>query len=1080
MIRNWRHGGRASARHAPAEMPEPVVRLIGRLYFGTGATLGVLAALVCATAPHGLDGSARAALAGIFALFAGACAIAWQRSRVPGVRLDPLMFGVALLAVIVIGLTSVLLQLGLRNPALGLCALLVCLQYALTRAPLGLALAGVSAGVVGLLALAGAGGAPVPVGLLLALHGLAIAAGAAGGGVIARVLEHYLRAADERERRFRGLLGIAADWYWELDEEFRFTHISPSRADAVGVAPVHALGCTPWQHAALGLSDEQADANRADLESHRPFTDLYARRVGPNGQVRTLKLSGEPRFGADGVFLGYWGVGRDVTAELRAQQAVASSEMRYRELFARSPSPLLLHRRGLVIDANQAAAAMLGYRDALAIRGASLIEHAPAGEHREAARARIARAEGLRPGEALPVSDIVMHALDGRLLQVQATGVGVDTSSGPAALAIYFDITARKATEAALRRSEQLLSHLFATSPDVMTLTELDSGRFTLVNDRFLDVFGYRREEVIGRTSAQLGTWSDPADRQRITDAIRRDGGVQDVAVTMRRRDGGRVPMLVSAAPFGFEGQRLVVLTARDVTASEQSRLEVEAILNTVSLAIAFVRGQRVVRINARHRQMFGWDEAELNRISLAALWHDPSDYQTLRRATVARLRRREGYECEAQMRRRDGSLMWCRLQAQPVDPNDPIGGGTIWSAEDITERRQTQQALAAARDAAEAASRAKSAFLANTSHEIRTPLNGLLGLARLAMQPGLAPARRQQYLNQIFDSTQSLAGIISDILDLSKIEAGKITLEDLPFGLRDTLAAVHHAYLSLAEVKGLELTLQIDADVPATVRGDPLRVRQILSNYVTNALKFTERGSVRIEASMRDGSVLLAVRDTGPGIAPATQARLFAPFSQADESVTRRYGGTGLGLSICRELAQLMGGEVGVDSAPGAGSVFWAELPLRPGVPGEVVDPVAPDAAELLAGAHVLMVEDNPVNMLIAVAMLEQWGVHVAQAVDGAAAVAAVHAAADASDPFDLVLMDVHMPVMSGHAAVRRLRERFDARTLPVIALTAAALVSEREEAIAAGMNDFLTKPIDADRLRNTLAHHLRRTEAA
>ena len=287
----------------------------------------------------------------------------------------------------------------------------------------------------------------------------------------------------------------------------------------------------------------------------------------------------------------------------------------------------------------------------------------------------------------------------------------------------------------------------------------------------------------------------------------------------------------------------------------------------------------------------------------------------------------------------------------------------------------------------------------------------------------------------------------------------------------------MHHAYLSLAEVKGLTLTLTIDDDVPGTVRGDPLRVRQILSNYVTNALKFTERGSVRIDVALRDGSVLLAVHDTGPGIDAATQARLFTPFSQADESVTRRYGGTGLGLSICRELAELMGGEVGVDSAPGQGSVFWAELPLRASAPAEIAESADDDEDALLSGAHVLMVEDNPVNMLIAVAMLEQWGVQVAQSVDGEQAIQAVCAAADANDAFDLVLMDVHMPVMSGHAAVRRLRERFDARTLPVIALTAAALVSERDEAIAAGMNDFLTKPIDARRLRSTLARYLRRT---
>jgi CheY-like chemotaxis protein len=389
-----------------------------------------------------------------------------------------------------------------------------------------------------------------------------------------------------------------------------------------------------------------------------------------------------------------------------------------------------------------------------------------------------------------------------------------------------------------------------------------------------------------------------------------------------------------------------------------------------------------------------------------------------------------------------------------------------------VTERRRLDAALAAARDAAEAASRAKSAFLANTSHEIRTPLNGLLGLARLAMQADLPEARRQQYLAQIVDSAESLGGIMSDILDVSKIEAGKFALEDTPFDLRDALKAVHHAYDALAAVKGLALLLDIDEQLPATVRGDPLRVRQILSNFITNALKFTERGHVRIAATLRpDGAVRLAVSDTGPGVPDETQARLFRPFSQGDSSTTRRYGGTGLGLSICRELAQLMGGAVGMESTPGHGSTFWADLPLPSSAP--VQRSASTEASEIadLADARVLMAEDNPVNMMIAVAMLEHWGVHVEQAHDGRAAIDAVHAAAGQGRPFDVVLMDVQMPVMGGHEAARELRRHYAPEALPIVALTAAALVSERAEALDAGMNDFLTKPIDASKLRRTLA---------
>jgi PAS domain S-box-containing protein len=475
---------------------------------------------------------------------------------------------------------------------------------------------------------------------------------------------------------------------------------------------------------------------------------------------------------------------------------------------------------------------------------------------------------------------------------------------------------------------------------------------------------------------------------------------------------------------------------------------------------------------------MFGWDSGELNGQPGSAVWPSEEDYAEVGRVAGPLLSAGQPVDMERPMRRRDGSLFWCRLMAQAVDRDAPGTGDTIWIAEDVTERRQTDLALAAARDAAEAASRAKSAFLANTSHEIRTPLNGLLGLARLALQPALDEERRQRYLSQILDSAQSLAGIISDILDLSKIEAGKITLEDLPFALHETLVAVHHAYLSLAQGKGLELALAIDGTVPTTVSGDALRLRQILSNYITNALKFTERGQVRLHAEcVEDGRVRLSVADTGPGIDLDTQQRLFMPFTQADESTTRRFGGTGLGLSICRELAHLMGGEVGVVSNLGLGSRFWVELPLRAVAATDTEGNGESDDLDLLPGARVLMVEDNPVNMMIAVATLEQWGIDVEQATDGARAVEAVLHAARAGRPFDMVLMDVHMPVMSGHEAARALREHPDGATLPIIALTAAALVSEREEAMAAGMNDFLTKPIDSGKLLQTLARHARRT---
>jgi len=447
------------------------------------------------------------------------------------------------------------------------------------------------------------------------------------------------------------------------------------------------------------------------------------------------------------------------------------------------------------------------------------------------------------------------------------------------------------------------------------------------------------------------------------------------------------------------------------------------------------------------------------------------ADYAAVGAELGPRLAAGEQVEAERMMRRRDGSTFLCRLLARAVDPNHPSRGGTIWILEDVTEKRRVEAALAQAKDEAQAASRAKTAFLANTSHEIRTPLNGVVGLARMLQQPDLDDETRRHYLDQMLDSAESLSGLISDILDLSKIEAGRLTLESVPFALRDMLGTMRMAYLTLAQARGLTFKIDVDEAVPAWVVGDPVRLRQILSNYLTNALKFTESGSVAVQVRRLDEErIRIEVSDTGPGISAEMQGRLFQPFTQADESTTRRFGGTGLGLSICRELASLMGGQVGCDSTPGQGSTFWAELPLC-----AAPTPISTQLREArdnedLKGLRVLMVEDNPVNMMIAVALLEQWGLEVAQASDGSQAVEAINAAASMGKPYDAVLMDVQMPVMSGHEATRHVRRRFGAEELPIVALTAAALVSERDEALAAGMNEFLTKPIDAPRLRQAL----------
>ena len=401
---------------------------------------------------------------------------------------------------------------------------------------------------------------------------------------------------------------------------------------------------------------------------------------------------------------------------------------------------------------------------------------------------------------------------------------------------------------------------------------------------------------------------------------------------------------------------------------------------------------------------------------------------------------------------------------------------------------------LVVARDAAEASRRAKAQFLANMSHEIRTPMNAVMGLTNL-LQATRPTTEQGEYLTAIESSSQNLLVIINDILDSSKMEAGKLTLEQVPFRLPEAVRRLSAMFKFATESKGLYLKLNVAANVPAAVLGDPVRLNQILVNLVGNAIKFTRAGGVTVSAEAVPGlgseassplhpfahsplatAIRFAVRDTGIGIANDKLGAIFEDFSQANTSTTREFGGTGLGLSIARNLVQLHGGQLGVTSEEGQGSEFFFELPY------EVADAHAaqPEAhAGLLApfepALRVLVAEDNALNQLVARKTLEAWNVHVVIAENGRLA---VEAATGAPVPFDAVLMDVQMPEMDGYEAARRIRQHFpDAGRLPIIGLTASVLPEDRVLALAAGMNDTLAKPFEPAVLYARLAHFTGRT---
>jgi PAS domain S-box-containing protein len=758
-----------------------------------------------------------------------------------------------------------------------------------------------------------------------------------------------------------------------------------------------------------------------------------------------------------------WMLARIVRGSLAASQR---QEQRFRSLFMYSPLSCVIHRAGRIELANDAAARLFGYASAEAMTGVGIATLAS-----PAARSAV---DALSDGEISSTSqaprrgELRLRRRDGAEVVVDAHSMQIQQPDGPASLSVFLDLTDRQRTESQLARSETLLSRVFKASVDSIIVARVPSGRIELVNQGFSDLIGIPIADAHDRTTLELGIWHDRAERERFVTRLQEEGQLRDFAARMRRADGALRSVVLSSSIFHMDGAPYSVTIVRDVTQEQRDRLEYAAILDNALVGIAFTRNRRFQLANARFEAMFGWPRGEICGQPGETVWPSSDDYAEIGRIGSPLLARGQAVDFERQMRRRDGSLFWCHLRGRAVDSLNPADGGTIWIAEDVTQRRAADSALAAAKEAAEAASRAKSMFLANTSHEIRTPLNGVLGLARLALQPDVTPELGREYLQRIHDSAEALSAIITDILDLSKIEAGKVTLEHTAFDLRTLLDSVFAAYRELALVKGLSFELAVAADVPRHVAGDPTRVRQILGNFLSNAIKFTEHGRVSIEARKAGNELVrFSVSDSGIGVDATTRERLFSPFTQADASTTRRFGGTGLGLSICRQLAELMGGHVDMESQPGAGSRFWADLPLAAATAPAATESTAAAANEDLGGLRVLLVEDNPVNMLIAETLLRNWGVEVVQAHDGRQALAAV----ERDGRFDAVLMDVHMPVMSGHEATIELRKRHKKEELPIVALTAAALASEQQQSLAIGMNDFITKPFDAERLRSVLA---------
>ena len=805
-------------------------------------------------------------------------------------------------------------------------------------------------------------------------------------------------------------------------------------------------------------------------------TDVPYEFVTAEGRVVQVLMSATLEHDAQHQTVRSLAVLRDVTERLRAEAALADSEARFRGAFEAAMLGMgIVSPQGRFLKVNHALCAMTGYSEAelLALDFQTLT-------HPDDLAADEAQVQALLQGhsDAFQMEKRYLHK-QGHVIWIQLCVSAVRDAEGSVQYTVsqIQDITQQKSV------AERLQTLLDTASDGIHILDE--TGALVQFSPSFARMLGYPPEELRGKKVSDWDVFTGPAQLDQGLHALM--ARPRTIETQNRRKDGSVIDVEITMRGISFDGKPHLYASSRDVSQRKQLEAtlrlrmnELNTILDNSTVGIVLVRHRKQVWVNQRMAEMFGYEMAQAIGRSTRMYYASNEDYEAFGVQQYALLYQGLRPSVELSMVHRDGHTLWIHMSGQGIDRAHP-DEGSIWVLQDISERKLVEAELLRAKDDAEAANVAKSRFLATMSHELRTPMNGILGMAQLLLQPQLSEGEREEFVHTILGSGQALLALLNDILDLSKVEAGRIELESADFLPQQLLNRVSSLHADAAVKKGLALHCLWSGQPEQHYSGDPHRLQQMIANLLTNALKFTEQGQIQVEArevERYDNLALLefSVRDSGIGIAPDKQAQLFQPFTQVDSSTTRRYGGTGLGLSIVRRLAELMGGSAGVESEPGVGSRFWfriqaacterrqqpREAPAVPGLGG---------GSEHLSG-RVLVVEDHPINGLFIKTTLSKLGLGVTLVLDGRQGLDQVQ-----REPYDLVLMDVNMPVMDGYQATERIRQWEQAGQrprLPIVALTADAYEEDRKRCLAVGMDDFVTKPVVLSVLKAALRRWL------
>jgi two-component system, sensor histidine kinase and response regulator len=881
-----------------------------------------------------------------------------------------------------------------------------------------------------------------------------------------KLAEDRLRRHEQQLADAQRLAGVGS---WEYDRLTAGLTWSDETYRILGVDP-RTFAPTSEAFLALVHPDDRVRVRReAEEWWDRPgvFTSDY-RVVRPDGQVRVVVVRNRVETEA-GRSVRVVGTLHDVTERTAAQDALRAQKRFLRQVIDTIPNLVFAKdRAGRFTLVNRATADAYGVTPDELLGRTDADFNADAEEVAAFRRADVAVMDGLTE-QLIPEEPITDPTGRTRWLQTVKRPILNDDGRADQLLGVATDITRHKEAEAALAEFAAIV-----TSSAYAIVSSDAQGTIVSWNPGAERLFGYAAHEIIGRSVSTLMAERDRGRFQDALERMRRGESVHRADEVRLRKDGTPVDVALSLAPIRDAAGRFVGASGIYHDIAERKRAERRLRASEAQLAEA----QRLARVGSWEMDLASravtWSAETYRQLGYEPGTVEPSfqrfvdavhpeDREHAMTHTGRLMEHGEPMCFELRLVRPDGSCRTYESRGEMVRDGDGRPVRVVGTARDVTDEQAAAAALHAAREAAEAASAAKSEFLANMSHEIRTPMNGVLGMLELALDMAASPEQRD-YLGVARSSAESLLGIINDILDFSKIEAGKLALDVAPFRLGDAVAETAAALALRAHEKGLELTVDIAPDVPEMVAGDLGRLRQVVVNLVGNAIKFTREGEVAVRvavaaATPEEVTVRLSVADTGIGIAAEQQSAIFEAFAQADASTTREYGGTGLGLAISARLAALMGGRIGVESAPGRGSTFHLTATFGRHAGGADDRPAGAPAA--LAGLAVLVVDDNETNRRILERTVATWGMRATGAADARDALAALERAADAGTPFSVILLDAQMPEVDGFALAERVRVNPRLAGATIMMLSSAQQRDDVARCRALGIARYLVKPV-------------------